>query len=271
MGINRIRGLLHSAREYVRRNRQVQSAVLDVHTGRRPSEPEPRSVRVLSYNIHRGVWTDGRRSLAPVCRLVSRYDIACLNEISRNQARLIGESLGLNWVSSDRSERGDDPHSNNAIFSRFSIEECRLDLLPYYYLIPWRRRILQATLNLDGKPLHVLAAHLSLLPGEVGAHLRCAGEALDGLRGPRILCGDLNAGPGHPELRQIAASYQDAWQVRGEGPGLTFGTRFAFRRIDYIFASGHFGIDHVELPDTRQEGGAYPSDHHPVAATLRCR
>lgn len=255
-------------RYFIQRNSAIQSVTVDPQSGLDHARSRAEPLRVLTYNIHHGVWTNGRRSLVATRRLAAGYDVVCLNEISRRQARAIAEPLGLHWISSDASESGDDPHSNNAILTRFEIKDSNVHLLPYYYMIPWRRRILQATIDAHGTAVNVLGAHLSLLPGERGAHLRCAAEVFDKLSGPRILCGDMNVAPNHPELRRLASSYQDSWACKGDGPGLTFGTRVSFRRLDYVFASSHFEVRDAQMPDTRQPDGAYPSDHHPVAAQL---
>jgi endonuclease/exonuclease/phosphatase family metal-dependent hydrolase len=260
--------LFRSAREFIEKNGRLQTRSIDSERGADHARHQADPLKVLTYNIHHGVWTNGRTSLTATRKLASEYDVVCLNEASRNQARAIAAPLGFHWISSDVSEEGDDPYSNNAILSRFPIEESRLHLLPYFYMIPWRRRILQATLNVHGSALNVLAAHLSLLPGERGAHLRCAAEIFDDLRGPRVLCGDFNVTPNHPEVERFAMSYQDSWAEKGVGPGLTFGTRVPFRRLDYIFSSSHFEVQEAVMPDTLQPDGSYPSDHHPVAATL---
>ncbi len=206
--------------------------------------------------------------MAPTRELAGRYDIISLNETSRNQARNVAESLGYHWASTDTSENGANPYSNNAILSRYPIEEFRRHLLPFGLMIPWRRRVLEATLNIDGRPLHVFSAHVSFLPFERGLHLKVVGELFDKPSGPRLLCGDLNAAPSHEEVCQLTKSYFDSWKVKGQGEGLTFGTRFSLRRIDYIFASNHFDVQEAQMPPTRLPDGSYPSDHHPVAATL---
>jgi endonuclease/exonuclease/phosphatase family metal-dependent hydrolase len=223
---------------------------------------------LLTWNIHHGVWTDGRRGIEPLRALCARHDIVCLNEASRNQAEEAARGVGMYCSSSDHSETGDNPYSNNAILSRYPIEESRVHQLPLFWGIPWRRRLLQATLNVQGCAVHVLAAHLSFLPLEGARHVGRTAETFDRLSGPRLLCGDLNASPSHPEVRRISQSYRDAWGVAGFGDGLTFGTRFGLRRIDYVFASSHFRVETASMPDTRQPDGAFPSDHHPVAATL---
>jgi len=54
--------------ELVKKNRSVQSVEAGREMGRHPYGNPGRSLRVVTYNIHHGVWTNGRRSLVPAIR-----------------------------------------------------------------------------------------------------------------------------------------------------------------------------------------------------------
>jgi endonuclease/exonuclease/phosphatase family metal-dependent hydrolase len=108
---------------------------------------------------------------------------------------------------------------------------------------------------------------------------------------PPILVGDLNAEPDASEIRFLAGLatidghstyYQDAWRVRGDGPGFTWDNRNPYaalgfepdRRLDYIFvggadAHGRGWIERVALACDQPVDGIFASDHFGVVADIR--
>jgi endonuclease/exonuclease/phosphatase family metal-dependent hydrolase len=94
-----------------------------------------------------------------------------------------------------------------------------------------------------------------------------------------ILTGDFNAAAGSAAYAALLGSEANA------GPRLTdtyrafhgadadAGTYHAFGAvqpawlIDWILASGNWGVEAAEI-DTTQEAGLYPSDHFPIIARL---
>ncbi|MFN8643205.1 MAG: endonuclease/exonuclease/phosphatase family protein [Candidatus Binatia bacterium] len=108
---------------------------------------------------------------------------------------------------------------------------------------------------------------------------------------PPIVVGDLNADPDATEIRFLcglasleghSTYYQDAWRVRGGGPGFTWDNRNANaalmfepdRRIDYVLvglgdATGRGWIERVALACTEPVDGVWASDHFGVVADIR--
>lgn len=108
---------------------------------------------------------------------------------------------------------------------------------------------------------------------------------------PPIVVGDLNAPPDADEIRYLSGLaaldgrstyYQDAWRVRGDGPGHTWDNRNPFaammfepdRRIDYVFVggaelSGRGWIERVALACDQPVDGVFASDHFGVVADIR--
>lgn len=105
-------------------------------------------------------------------------------------------------------------------------------------------------------------------------------ERVAGLQGdlPVVLVGDFNAAARGNRAYDILVDegfFVDAWSIAREvrgGPGGTFHNyhpETARRdRIDWILVRGAVTADDVEIV-TFQRDGQYPSDHFPVAATLR--
>ncbi|EGL16515.1 endonuclease/exonuclease/phosphatase family protein [Paenibacillus sp. HGH0039] len=87
---------------------------------------------------------------------------------------------------------------------------------------------------------------------------------------PALLMGDLNAEPDNRAIGLLREQLQDAYTLLEEPVGRTFhdfegGTDG--EPIDYIFATQD--IERIRTTvDREQRGGAYPSDHYPVALIL---
>ena len=108
---------------------------------------------------------------------------------------------------------------------------------------------------------------------------------------PPIIVGDLNADPDATEIRYLcgltsldgrSTYYQDAWRVRGDGPGFTWDNRNVHtalmfepdRRLDYVLVgladiSGRGWIERVGLVATDPADGVWASDHFGVVADIR--
>ena len=108
---------------------------------------------------------------------------------------------------------------------------------------------------------------------------------------PPIIVGDLNADPDATEIRYLcgltsldghSTYYQDAWRVRGEGPGFTWHNRNPYaammfepdRRLDYILVGlantdGRGWIERVALVADQPIEGVFASDHYGVVADIR--
>ncbi len=116
-----------------------------------------------------------------------------------------------------------------------------------------------------------------------------AAKSTDGF--PPVVCGDFNAAPTTDEVRMMTGeaavpveglAFFDAWQVAGEGPGLTWSNDNPIaaqalehgRRIDYVFVGPprQDGGGHVvgaRVIGTGTRDGLPPSDHYGVLATLQ--
>jgi hypothetical protein len=156
------------------------------------------------------------------------------------------------------------------------------------------RSVAQATLDVAGTPVNVFATHI-----ESGAEREARAEQVALLlpymarfATPRILNGDMNAGPDRDEIQPLFASYVDAWDraVRAgaassysDNPPSRY-TRTRGARIDYILVSNEGGlrVTGCEIPDLRDRSnggvertvgtsddrGVRPSDHNLVTCTL---
>ena len=80
---------------------------------------------------------------------------------------------------------------------------------------------------------------------------------------PTFLVGDFNSPPSSRFYRDLSAQLQDSFAVKGRGFGLTYSVERPLWRIDYLWASSHFGVDRCWVEPSRL------SDHKPLAGSYR--
>jgi endonuclease/exonuclease/phosphatase family metal-dependent hydrolase len=137
-----------------------------------------------------------------------------------------------------------------------------------------------------GLTTRVITTHLE----SISAAVRTA-QAVELLAGPAstslpvVAMGDFNAEThvaGDASATMLAAGFVDAWDVAGDGPGLTCcqdadlrnETSALDKRIDLVLTRGDFGVNDVRVvgdepqPGLSALGVLYPSDHAGVVADL---
>jgi endonuclease/exonuclease/phosphatase family metal-dependent hydrolase len=78
-----------------------------------------------------------------------------------------------------------------------------------------------------------------------------------------LLFGDFNDEPGTPPIDRMVTTFQDAWDLSGEGDGFTIPVTTPTRRIDYIWLGDNWSAPlDIRVIDTQA------SDHLPVVAVL---
>ena len=91
-------------------------------------------------------------------------------------------------------------------------------------------------------------------------------------KNPIVLLGDLNGKPDNPAIDLLCNKWYDPYPDFYPGDTIN-GTFHGFkgnplgRRIDYILVDGQRSVSQIEIVRTNT-GGAYPSDHFPVKATI---
>ncbi|MDQ3331595.1 MAG: endonuclease/exonuclease/phosphatase family protein [Planctomycetota bacterium] len=238
------------------------------------------TVRLLTYNVHGCVGTDGRLSPRRIARAVAECDpdIVALQELDvgrrrsgmRDQAREIADLLGM-ICEFHPSFRFEDEQYGNAVLSRFPLRLVSAGALPQRVPQPAEPRgALWVEIDMGGQMLQVITTHLGLNGTE---RLRQV-EALLGpewfgsplLSGPAVLCGDLNAGSRSMPYRRLAARLRDATQTNGR-PRATFPSRWPVVRIDHVFASDD--IELIETEVVRTTTMVTASDHLPLLVEFR--
>lgn len=239
------------------------------------------TIRLLTYNVHGCVGTDGRLSSKRIADVIAEADpdIAALQELDvrrprselRHQVRDIAAELQMDWEF-HATLRIEAEEFGNAILSRLPLRRIRAGELPNRLGRPSEPRGALWVEVLHGDcALQVITTHLGLSSPErqrqVAALLsRDWLEPAIG-RSPIVFCGDLNLPPWSRPYRVLTAHLHDAQRAAGGRPRATFPSRWPILRIDHIFATHHIEFTRAEVLRTRLTQLA--SDHLPVLAEFR--
>lgn len=266
-----------------------------------PTTPEPSTtpapstsggtdLRVLEWNLHHSVGTDGVYNTGRIANWIGAMspDVVILNEIEKytywghedqpaRYEEMLESYTGQQWYGFFAQEFGDwgSNGKGTLILSRFPIEQT------WAHEITADRVVSAARISVNGRGLTVVATHLD--PYDRDLRLTQAREVLnwaEGLPENRILSGDMNAWPDQSSILEINKTYIDTWTAavnQGSATGVSGISPFGATkngRIDYIFISqgaGDLSVVDSKVYDTRDGDGVAPSDHRPVLSTIRVR
>lgn len=268
-----------------------------------PRRPAP--WRIATFNIRHGLGRDGRVDLARTARTIAalQVDAIGLQEVDlaygprsghEDQASRLAELLGWEVAFGAALDlpalRPDGPRRRYgvALLTPHALTGPVMHALPAHPGAPARhepRGVLHAQVTRGGGDvLDLLVTHLDNdLPQHRTAEVLGILRWAEGITGPAVLLGDLNAAPHRPELAPLAAAgwREAADALRGPGRGLrelpvlsaltgsparpTHPARVPVRRIDSLWVRG--AVDVLDLAT----GPLTDSDHRPVVATLRTR
>ena len=267
-----------------------------------PRRPAP--WRIATFNIRHGLGRDGRVDLARTARTIAalQVDAIGLQEVDvaygprsghEDQASRLAELLGWEVAFGAALDlpplRSDGPRRRYgvALLTPHALTGPVMHALPAHPGAPARhepRGVLHAQVTRGGDALDLLVTHLDNdLPQHRTAEVLGILRRAEGITGPAVLLGDLNAAPHRPELAPLAAAgwREAADALRGPWRGLrelpvlsaltgprarpTHPARVPVRRIDSLWVRG--AVDVLDLAT----GPLTDSDHRPVVATLRAR
>ena len=228
-------------------------------------------VRVLTWNIHRGVGRDGRYDLLPVVELVRRHDpdIVALQEIdSRGCADLqvaplayLTPSLGSH-VAEARPIVAPDGHYGHALISRWPLAP------PILHDLSVRRReprfAIETTAATAAGPIHLAAVHLGLRIGERRWQAAKLAEIAAGAGETSVMLGDFNDWPWFWPWRDMVRR-----ALAAALPARTFHRTYPARRpllmLDRVYCRPPYAL----LRSWTDPAACRLSDHLPVIADIR--
>jgi vancomycin resistance protein VanJ len=236
-------------------------------------KPSVTIVTVTSFNVLYS--NDNYDALANTIRATSA-DIIGLQEASLHHQEALNERLAPNNYPYQHFN-ADYRYGDAAILSRYPIEQ--VTTFPF----PPRELILHATVNVDGRRLHVFVAHLMPTGGMAleglgprvtenfglrAAEIEMLREQMANLDAPAILLCDCNLTPPADTYRTLNTFLTDSFREAGWGLGHTgipvrpYLPNLYLSRIDYIWHSAGLTATRATV------GSAGGSDHLPITAQL---
>lgn len=167
----------------------------------RPSRPAPAavadSVTIVSWNIQYGEDVPGALAELRAHPRLAAADVILLQEMSREGAAALAESLGLHWAYGLASIS---PHHarpfGNAVLARWPLSAPETLTLPHPSPVTGHRRIaVAADVDLGGGAvLRAVSVHTATVLLGQDKRIEQAAAALDSLggRGPAVVAGDFN-------------------------------------------------------------------------------
>ncbi|WOJ93118.1 endonuclease/exonuclease/phosphatase family protein [Congregibacter variabilis] len=248
----------------------------------RRSVTPPKTVRVMTYNVHSCIGMDGKLSPERIARVINRYapDVIALQELDVgrlrtggiDQAQLIANQLEMS-MHFHASVHMEEERYGDAILTRFPMRLVKAGLLPGLPKKPALepRGALWVAIDVDGTELQVMNTHLGLYQRErkrqVEALLSDQWLGHPQCRGPLLLCGDFNAMPSSTVCKKLQTRLVDAQiELESHRPKNTFFGRFPTARIDHIYVDPAIGVSDIEVPSSALVRVA--SDHLPLIAEL---
>jgi endonuclease/exonuclease/phosphatase family metal-dependent hydrolase len=224
------------------------------------------SLRVASYNVHRGIGRDKRCDPTRILDVLREIDadVYALQEVEAHDdggdmLEWLGENLGYRAIAGTTLKRHDGNYGNG-LLSRCPAHEINLVDLS------WRRReprgAIAADVDCDGARIRIVATHLGLRPAERREQVERLLRLFSWKDEDRaILMGDLNEWFlwGRP-LKHLHRYFQETPAIA------TFPSRMPVLALDRFWA--HPGTMLRKLSAHDSELARMASDHLPLVATL---
>ena len=234
-------------------------------------------LRVVTYNVHRCKGIDGRLRpdrVVDVLREVDADVIALQEVVSAdgdgevNQARYIGDTLGLHWaLGENRKLKG--AAYGNVVLSRFALRVVKNHDIS---VVGRERRGAFHTDVLIGREdhIHVFNIHLGTAFIErrhQGRRLSERGSGIlhnDELKGPKIVLGDFNEWTTGLATQLLGSHLKSVDVLKHLGRRRTYPGFLPVLHLDHIYYDGPLELQKLTLHRTRKSLMA--SDHLPLVA-----
>lgn len=225
-------------------------------------------MRIMTYNVHSCIDTQGKKSLDRVAQLIhhEKIAIAGINEVETlsprtgftNQPKKLAQARDMVYSYGPTIRLGPIGFFGNAVLSRYPLTQYKNIILPGSGGRE-ARCCLKTVLRVTKGFLTVFSTHLSLNVVDRKAQVEVLANLVKAEQNPVVLMGDFNCGT--TELHPLNEVMVDA--------GLQFGSMNTYpydnpgHRIDYIFISPTITCTDLYIPNCNA------SDHLPVVADLQ--
>ena len=234
-------------------------------------------LRVVTYNVHRCRGIDGRLRPDRIVEVLREVDadIIALQEVvategagDGDQARFIGEALGLHWALGENRKLKGAAYGNVAL-SRFPLRVVKNHDISVTGRE--RRGAFHTDVMLGGQDaVHVFNIHLGTAFVErrhQGRRLSERGSGIlhnEELKGPKIVLGDFNEWTPGLATQLLGSHLQSVDVVKHLGRRRTYPGFLPFLHLDHIYYDGPLELLKLTLHRTRQ--ALVASDHLPLVA-----
>ncbi len=233
-------------------------------------------IRLVSYNVHKGVGTDRRIGLERIAEVVKHYDphIVCLQEViwapvaegHRTQPQALADAIGLpHSVIALNCHRKRGTYGNMTL-SKFPIELHENLDVTLSFMKP--RGVLYTQIRLPRAPLHLFNAHLGLTAFERLRQMRDLVDDTPRVAPPGeavVYAGDMNDW-GHKLYCTVlhTAGFRCAIGDADDPGHATFPSWYPVGALDKVFVRG--AVHSVHAHPSRLALARIASDHLPVIA-----
>ena len=241
-------------------------------------------LKVLDWNIHHGVGTDGDYDINRIADWIAKTgaNVVSLNEVEKytgwgNEdqparfASLLKSKTKKTWYYNFAQRDGGTKGQGNLLLTTYEIES------DDDYELSYSRSVARIAILVNGIRVNLYSTHLD---ADSSARRSTQSRELkgwaDNFPEQRIVLGDFNAGSSTGEISLMTASYADSWaaaqslDLEVAYSGNTSGnTRNS--RLDYVFYSkqaSRLKLRRAQVFDIRDSKGVMPSDHRPLMATF---
>ncbi len=245
------------------------------------------TLKVLDWNIHHGVGTDGVYDIDRIAAWIAKTgaNVASLNEVEKytgwgNEdqparfASLLKSKTGKTWYYNFATRDGNTNGQGNLLLSTFPIDSTADHLLSY------TRSVAQIRLTINGRAVNIFSTHLDAdSSSRRTTQISELKSWTSTFPEQRIIAGDFNAYPGAAEIAGMTSGHYDTWAVaKANGTAVAYSGNEAGNtknsRIDYVFQSKgatSLVVKASQVFDIRNSSGVMPSDHRPVMTTFEVR
>jgi endonuclease/exonuclease/phosphatase family metal-dependent hydrolase len=199
----------------------------------------PKTLRVFCWNIHHGVGMDGKLDLTRIAKVIreAKPDLVALQEVDKNcrrsgkidQAEELAKLTGMQ-ASYGKAMDFDGGEYGQAILSQ------KLPQLTKIHRLPGTgepRIAFEAQLSIESLKLSFATVHLDLDATQRIHQIKSSIQAFDSPNSPPlILCGDFNADPASPEIKNLSTKFS---AVAKNPPTLTCPADKPDTEIDHVF------------------------------------
>ncbi|MEM7014751.1 MAG: endonuclease/exonuclease/phosphatase family protein [Verrucomicrobiota bacterium] len=245
-------------------------------------DSKPDTLRVLCYNIHWCLGTDGKYDVDRIANVIkeAKPDLVAIQEIDVgversgrvHEAQRLAELTGM-AVRLGPTQAYQGGLFGNAVLTNLPITDVQIHPLPYTEstpeLVTYPRGAIAVTVTTkSGKPLRFISTHFQ---HNVHEDRVAQAKAINDLFAgedddiPTILAGDMNAKPEEEPILQLLKKWTNAIE---DPPAPTAPSKNPRSRIDYIFYRPGAAF---ELKETKVIDEKVASDHLPVFAVLELK